>query len=296
MLKNEPISEAVRWELAKLLRRIENGIEAQANINRLWQLCEQEKIDFEFLQAFMQHSLLHYDRTLKILAAYLRQPGESMLNPWKIACILCVNDEEQFSEASLYLQHLHLPQGMEMEVIPIRGAASMCAGYEQGRLASNAKYKVYLHQDVLVIRKNLLVELTNGFRNPKVGVIGLAGCEQLPMSGIWWDGMGIHNNIAHVLRPEEIIGYAEEVPCCEVQAADGVLLATQYDIPWRSDILKGWHFYDISLCQEYRRRGYQVILPRQEEPWIIHQTVHDHAGEDYYQQQEIFLQVYQSFC
>ncbi len=214
----------------------------------------------------------------------------------KIAFIICVNDEEVFSEAVLYLQNIHIPMGMTAEIIPIGGAVSMCAGYEQGRKASTAKYKVYMHQDVLIIRKNFVEEFLQVFRNPQVGIMGLAGCEHLPRSGIWWEGKGVHNMIAHSLRAEHIEVPAGVVPACPVQAADGVLMVTQYDIPWREDLFKGWHFYDASICQEYRRQGYQVVIPRQDKPWLIHQTRHIMAGDDYNQERQIFLQEYKNFC
>ena len=50
----------------------------------------------------------------------------------KIAFITCVNHEEWYSECRLYLEHLRLPDGMTAEYIPVRGAASMCAGYNAG--------------------------------------------------------------------------------------------------------------------------------------------------------------------
>ena len=68
-------TESVRWELVKILRRIENGIDRRKNIDQLWQLCAREGIDFEYLQAFMQHSLLYAERTLQLLAASL-EDGE----------------------------------------------------------------------------------------------------------------------------------------------------------------------------------------------------------------------------
>lgn len=296
MPKIKQLSETERWQLAWLLRRIENGIDVQTNIDRLWHFCKQAAVDFDYLQKFMQKCLLHYDSTLQRLAASLDTSIEGRLNSEKIAFIMCVNDEAAFDEAVLYLQHLYVPEGMEAEIIPIRGATSMCGGYEQGRQASDAKYKVYLHQDVQVIRKNIVDELLAVFRNPGVGVIGLAGCEKLPPHGIWWNGEGTHNMVAHALWPEHIGMVDKMVPYCQVQAADGVFLATQYDIPWRQDLLKGWHFYDIAQCLDYRHQGYEVVLPRQDEPWIIHQTQHTKVGEDYYREQEIFLQTYAPFC
>ncbi|SHK70258.1 Glycosyltransferase involved in cell wall bisynthesis [Selenomonas ruminantium] len=66
-------TESVRWELVRLLRRIENGIDSRENINRLWALCAREGIDFEYLQTFMQHSLIYYERVLQLLAVSLEE-------------------------------------------------------------------------------------------------------------------------------------------------------------------------------------------------------------------------------
>lgn len=60
-------NEDVRKELIRYLRRIENGIDVQANIDRLWQLCARENIVFEYLQAFMKHALLYEQRTMDVL-------------------------------------------------------------------------------------------------------------------------------------------------------------------------------------------------------------------------------------
>ena len=111
MQAQEQLNEAVRWDLVKVLRRIENGIEPQNNINRLWQICEQESIGFEYLQSFMKQALFYYESTLQRIAASLQPEDE--VNPDKIAFILCVNDEADFSEAKLYLQHLYIPAGIK---------------------------------------------------------------------------------------------------------------------------------------------------------------------------------------
>ena len=66
----------------------------------------------------------------------------------KIAFISCVNDEEMYAECVRYLRHLDMPQGFSAEVVPVRGAPSMAAGYEAARRASSALYKVYMHQDI----------------------------------------------------------------------------------------------------------------------------------------------------
>ena len=76
-----------------------------------------------------------------------------MADDSKIAFITCTNNEEWYDECLLYLKSLEIPEDMTAEFLPVRGAASMAAGYNQGMKATDAKYKVYLHQDVLLVKK-----------------------------------------------------------------------------------------------------------------------------------------------
>ncbi|MEK4397726.1 MULTISPECIES: glycosyltransferase [unclassified Bacillus (in: firmicutes)] len=39
-----------------------------------------------------------------------------------------------------------------------------------------------------------------------------------------------------------------------VQALDGLLLATQYDVLWRKGIFDGWPLYENSQCFEFRKK------------------------------------------
>ena len=56
----------------------------------------------------------------------------------------------------------------------------------------------------------------------------------------------------------------------EVEALDGLLLATSRDVRWREDLFDGWDFYDVSQCLEMRRMGWRVVVPCQETPWCYH--------------------------
>ena len=119
------------------------------------------------------------------------------VNEKKIAFITCVNSEDWYSECSLYLHSLHIPAGMEAEFIPVTGAASMCAGYNLGMARTDARYKVYLHQDTLVVNKNLVADLLAIFAEKTIGAVGVIGCRSLPRSGVWWDGLRTYGRVLH---------------------------------------------------------------------------------------------------
>lgn len=193
-----------------------------------------------------------------------------MLDEHKFCFIICTNDELQLQESILYLSLLHIPEGYQTELITITDAASMTAGYNEGMRASDAKYKIYLHQDSFIVETFFLDKLLELFqRNEQIGMIGTLGARHLSEDGIIWHSERCGN--VYLLNQHE--GSNIQVlkqSCQEVAALDGVLMATQYDLPWREDIFCGWHFYDISQCMEFRRAGYKIAVPAQAKNWVIH--------------------------
>lgn len=217
-------------------------------------------------------------------------------DPKKICFISCVNDEDWYSESLLYLKHLRIPEGMEAEFLPVRGASSMCAGYNLAMGRSDAKYKVYLHQDTLVVNRELVGDLLRLFSDPSIGLVGVIGCRSLPRSGVWWDGLRTYGRVLHACEPESVVDSMcrqPEGPYQEVEAVDGLFLALQYDIPWREDIFTGWHLYDTSACMEMKRRGYRVVVPDQSEDfWCIHCPEEKPLASSYKGYQKAFVREY----
>lgn len=82
----------------------------------------------------------------------------------QVAFITCVNDEEEYAECQYYLNRLHIPEGYEADIISIREAPSMAAGYNAGMKSSQAKYKVYLHQDVFIKNRDFIPDMLKVFQ------------------------------------------------------------------------------------------------------------------------------------
>lgn len=195
-------------------------------------------------------------------------------NENKICFITAVNDEKKYARCVKYLQALVVPDGMQVNYLAVRGAGSMTEAYQQARMASDAKYKIYLHQDVECINRLMLKRLITAFKNnSEYGILGVAGAEKLPSSAVWWDCApaqrlgAVMDNHTGVMQT---YSYRNDSDIMEAAALDGLLLATQYDVDWRSDLFKGWDFYDISQGMEFRRQGYMVGVIRQKKPWCRH--------------------------
>lgn len=214
------------------------------------------------------------------------------MNAQKICFIMCANDDLYKNECISYLERLDLPDGFEREMIVVEGASSMTSGYNQAMKQSDAKYKVYLHQDVFVLNTNFIHEIVRLFENPQIGMIGMVGSLEVEKTGIMWYGtrVGMLHSNSVCFADSYLFGNVEG-EYQSVQAVDGLLMATQYDIPWREDLFRGWDFYDISQSMEFRRKGYQVIVPHTDSPWCIHDDGLLNL-QNYYAQREIFLKEY----
>ena len=213
-----------------------------------------------------------------------------------ISFITCVNDDTWYNESLLYLKHMRLPPGMRAEYRKLTGAKSMTAGYNEAMRQSSARYKVYLHQDTFIVNKDFVRDILAIFADETIGALGVIGCRSLPRSGVWWDGLRTYGRVLHACEPESVVDsrcMEPEGAYIDVEAVDGLLIATQYDLPWREDIFTGWHFYDISQCKEFGRRGYKVVVPNQDKDfWCIHCPAEKPLSPEYKKYQRAFLREY----
>lgn len=217
------------------------------------------------------------------------------MNDKKISFIYCVNNTEIYNENLLYINSLAVPEGYELEIIPVYDAKSICSGYNQGMGKSDAKYKVYLHQDAFIINKNFIIETVKLFKEqPNLGMLGVAGSKKLPSTGIWWETDQkygkVYDSTTQFLKLDtfnDVIGDYESV-----EAIDGLIMVTQYDLHWREDLFGNWHFYDIAQSLEFIKAGYEVGIPKQQNPWVVHDCGVVEVGETYQKERQIFLDNY----
>lgn len=197
------------------------------------------------------------------------------MNEQKICFIICYNNELYLSECIRYLNYLEIPDGFELDLLTIAQAESMTAGYNAAMQASDAKYKVYLHQDVFVLYRGFLKDTIALFlKHPEIGMIGMVGTLKMPQSAVMWetnDRIGALRS-CHLNTVDDFFDHEhdKEAVYTQVEAVDGLLMMTQYDVPWREDLFDGWDFYDASQSYEFRIKGYHVVVPYQEVPWVLH--------------------------
>lgn len=201
--------------------------------------------------------------------------------------IACVNDEVLYAECERHIDALSIPKGYRIEKVKITAAKGMAEAYQKAMQQSNARYKIYLHQDTFILNKNLLYDILRLFMlHQRIGMIGVVGATRLPSTGIWFNsalhsfgevrenrrGGGLNYLLGgwnkqkyRLMRFRRV--RKEYLP---VVVIDGLIMITQYDIPWRTDLYGGFIYYEGPQCIEFIKQGYEVVVPRQEQTWCMH--------------------------
>lgn len=76
---------------------------------------------------------------------------DNIMNDKKICFIICYNDDKYISECLHYINRLTVPDGYLLDVLTVKNADSMTSGYNAAMNETDAKYKIYMHQDVFML-------------------------------------------------------------------------------------------------------------------------------------------------
>lgn len=217
-------------------------------------------------------------------------------NEKKIAFITCVNNERFYEECLWYLDRLIVPKGYEIEAFPVRGASSMCEGYNIGMHASDAKYKIYLHQDLFLVNPHFLEDLISLFlSDADIGLVGLIGTDKLSKDAVMWNKWKVGSTLAW--NGSTTLDIIRDDSCnvfTNINAVDGMLMATQYDFEWREDLDLGWDFYDISQSLEFLKNDKKIAVICNKDFYSLHECGCSKL-ESYEHGRKIMLEEYEEF-
>lgn len=220
------------------------------------------------------------------------------MNNHKFAFIICSNRPLLLEECLYYINHLVIPEGYSIDVLTIQDAVSMTSAYNEAMTASDAKYKIYIHQDVYLLNRNFLMDLLAIFQSdPLIGLIGMVGYDSISSAGIMWHAPRC-GNLYYANPPIpypalESYSYSlEQDSYHSVALIDGLLMATAYDLPWDSVLLTGWDFYDAFQSIHFLQKGYRIAVPSQRHPWCLHDSGPFNNMVHYNQYLQIFRQHY----
>ena len=151
------------------------------------------------------------------------------------------------------LQSLVTPDGVERVDIVVPAAGNRAAAYQAAMDSSDARYKVYIDETIRIIDHHILSYVLHAFqKHPDVTILGLSGASELSTPGV---SVTSAKRTGCLQGPDgqELLSVGATPHVEAVEALDSWFLATQRDVPWRSDLLHGTAFLGASACCEHRR-------------------------------------------
>ncbi len=140
---------------------------------------------------------------------------------------------------------------------------SLSAAYNRGIKISRGSIAVFVHEDVFFMEGKWGEKLVDKFRDPTIGLIGVAGTEYLFADNPAWVAPGrpyIHGHVIHELENGNVYNltvFSWNKKDVDVVAVDGLFFAVRKElfdkISFDEVVFNGFHFYDIDLCMQVRK-------------------------------------------
>lgn len=217
------------------------------------------------------------------------------MNEKKFCFIMCANNELMLAECVHYINHLVIPEGYELDLLTIADASSMTEGYNSAMAESDAKYKIYMHQDVFILNKNLLFDLLAIFESDSsIGMVGMVGYDTIASDGIMWHEPRVGDlwRLNRTYPPLETYRFSlERDGISNAALIDGFFMATAYDLSWDTE-LKAWDFYDAYQSIAFWLHQYRVVVPTQKYPWCMHDDCRSQGLTNYDTYRQKFMKKY----
>lgn len=196
------------------------------------------------------------------------------MNDKKIAVIIYGTTENISLDLAESLWNLKIPEDYSFDVLyyadnSANKRANKFSVYDLAVQNSDAKYKIYLDENVVVTNENAVLDLLKIFRSDEtVAIVGVSGAVELSTHGISLISSKRWGKCFAGIQKTLNDWGSDDNLCKDVEAADGFFFATQYDVPWRQDLFCDDFFGFAAQCAEFKKLGYKTVVVNQNAPWI----------------------------
>lgn len=225
--------------------------------------------------------LIVYEREKRTLNIHKIDAGKSIcsvneaVNEKSIAYILCANSEEYVEEVVEYISYQKIPEEYDVNVYVIYNAKSMTQGYNAGMHLSNARYKIYIHQDTFIFDPDYTWSIVQELKKGEYRMLGVAGAGKMSPDGVWWNCNPLDKHLClyqdTILSMLPSVTESPENEFVPTVCLDGVLIATSLDMEWREDLFSNFHFYDVSQSYGFNKSGYKVGIYNNKRVGVLHE-------------------------
>lgn len=151
------------------------------------------------------------------------------------------------------IQALSTPDEFERVDIVVPAAGNRAAAYQKAMESSDAPYKIYIDETIRILDCDIIGKVLHALQtHPEISILGLSGAAELSTHGL---SAFSAKRTGCLQGPDgqELLSTGAAPHVEEVEAIDSWFLATQRDVPWRSDLLHGTAFLGASASCEHRR-------------------------------------------
>ena len=174
----------------------------------------------------------------------------------------------------LSIRELKVPDGYELQVARWRDMGENYAEAARQLMAeSSAKYKIFLDPRVSFIVEDALCVMLSIFRkNPEIGALGICGSRWFSTREQGLKPVGGFFALDEEGTPRKYqwdVGGSFRDDYEYVHHLNGMMLATQYDLPVAETGARSWMGENLLRSFDYASFGYQLAVPRQPVPWCL---------------------------
>lgn len=186
----------------------------------------------------------------------------------KIAVIIRKSHAGRYEVCMEALKNVKWPQGYDVQAFTLDAAKPYAAQINEILTETDAKYKVYINDEMCVVHPQVIEEMLAIFQDESIGMVGILGSQSLPVSGNLMDSPYKRGT---VYVPSEDDFSALRFGDAMGEAADvrGLLpsfFATQRDVPW-DEAYEKQYYAVLDHCRAMEDAGVRVVVPLPENIW-----------------------------
>ncbi len=192
----------------------------------------------------------------------------------KFAFFVHKSNEAHYAACLESLQALRLPAGYEAELFALAAERPYAEQANRALALSDAKYKVYVNDDIRFVHPGLPADLLQIFKNESIGMAGFMGSRSLPADG---NVMGSEHKLGAVYVPagrelsEMRFGEVSEEPLADIRFVLPSLFATQKDLPW-DESYEGQYYAVLAQCCAFAEAGLRIAASLAQDVWCAYQS------------------------
>jgi hypothetical protein len=189
-----------------------------------------------------------------------------------LSIIICSRNKDISKELK---ENIQATIGVDYELIVIdnsKNKYSIFSAYNEGERRAKYSYLCFMHEDILYHTIDWGKKVLEHFKNPKIGIIGIAGGHYLPHTPASWLSTSLYSINILQSSSKDGVKTTKHIQCLnyldgisiEVIAIDGVWFCIPKSlfptISFDEKNFKGFHFYDVDICLQARQAGYKVLM------------------------------------